>query len=37
VIDWVRLNWEALLKFWSEGETMSVDELVAFAESLKKL
>jgi hypothetical protein len=37
VIEWVRLNSEALLKFWFEGETMSVDELVAFTKTLKKL
>lgn len=37
VIKWVSLNWEALLRFWSEGETMSVDELVEFTKSLRKL
>jgi hypothetical protein len=37
VIAWVRLNYEALLKFWNEGETMSVDEIVAFVGSLKKV
>ena len=34
---WVKLNQKALLKFWNEGENMSVDELHAFAKSLKKL
>jgi hypothetical protein len=37
VIAWVKLNHEALLRFWHEGETMSVDELHAFAKSLKKV
>ena len=37
VIAWVKLNQKALLKFWNEGENMSVDELHAFAKSLKKL
>ena len=37
VIAWVKLNREALLRFWDAGESMSVDELHAFAKSLKKL
>ena len=37
VIQWVRLNRGALLRFWNEGENVSVDELHAFAKSLKKL
>lgn len=34
---WVKLNNEALLRFWNEGKSMSVDELYDFAKSLKKL
>jgi hypothetical protein len=37
VIRWVRLNREALLRFWDEGETLSVHEVVAFVKSLKKI
>jgi hypothetical protein len=37
VIRWVKLNREALLRFWNEGESMSIDELHAFAKSLKKV
>lgn len=37
VIRWVKLNREALLRFWNEGENMSIDELHAFAKALKKL
>jgi hypothetical protein len=37
VIRWVKLNQEALLRFWNEGESMSVDELHEFAKSLKKI
>ena len=37
VVRWVKLNREALLRFWNEGETFSVDELVAFVESLQKV
>ena len=37
VLAWVRLNHEELLRFWNEGETMSVDEIVTFVESLKKI
>ena len=37
VIQWVRLNREALLRFWQEGDTMPLDELHAFAKGLKKL
>ena len=37
VLEWVKLNREALLTFWEEGETWSVREVVAFVESLKKV
>ena len=37
VIEWVRLNREALLKFWNEGESWTLDEVNAFANRLKKL
>ena len=37
VLEWVKLNHEALLTFWEEGETWSVRDVVAFVESLKKV
>lgn len=37
VIRWVKLNREALLRFWNEGDTFSFDELSDFIASLKKL
>lgn len=37
VIAWVRLNRDALLRFWNEGEDWSVNTVVAFAKSLKKV
>jgi hypothetical protein len=37
VIEWVKLNREALLRFWNEGDTFSVRELAEFAASLQKL
>ena len=37
VIEWVKLNREALLQFWNEGDSWSIDELSAFATRLKKL
>ncbi len=37
VIEWVRLNRDALSKFWNEGDTLSVREVVGFVESLKKV
>ena len=36
VIAWVKLNREALLRFWNEGDTFSVREVVAFVANLKK-
>ena len=36
VIAWVRLNAEALLRFWNEGETYSVRNVVTFAQALRK-
>lgn len=37
VLEWVRLNREALLRFWNQGDTYSVREVVAFATDLKKV
>ena len=37
VIAWVRLNREALLRFWDEGETFSIRDMTAFVQSLHKL
>jgi len=37
VIDWVRLNRAALLRFWNEGETWSIRDVTAFVDSLRKL
>jgi hypothetical protein len=36
VIEWVRLNRSALLKFWNEGKYWSRAEVNAFADRLKK-
>ena len=32
VVEWVKLNRAALLKFWNEGESWSIDELASFAD-----
>jgi hypothetical protein len=37
VVEWVKLNRPALLRFWDEGETWTIDELNSFIDSLKKL
>ena len=37
VIAWVKLNKDALLRFWNEGETFSVREVVDLVASLKKV
>jgi len=37
VVEWVKLNRSALLRFWNEGETWTIDELNSFIDSLKKL
>jgi hypothetical protein len=37
VIDWVRLNQQLLLKFWNEGDSWSIHEVLAFVKSLKKV
>jgi hypothetical protein len=37
VTAWVKLNREALLRFWNEGETFSVRDMVAFVAGLKKI
>lgn len=34
---WLALNHEALTTFWFEGESLCVDELLAFCRSLKKV
>ena len=37
VATWVALNREALLRFWFEGSSWTVDEVYAFAKGLAKL
>jgi len=37
VIEWVRKNREALLRFWSDGEGMMSDEVRALQDSLQKV
>jgi hypothetical protein len=37
VIAWVKLNYAELMRFWSEGETWTVDEVDAFRDRLKPL
>lgn len=37
VREWIALNREALLRFWFEGTSWTVDEVYAFAKSLAKL
>jgi hypothetical protein len=37
VVEWVRLNRRALLRFWNEGETYSIRDVAAFVASLQKL
>jgi len=37
VIAWVRLNREALLRFWNEGDSYSMRDVVALVQSLKKV
>jgi hypothetical protein len=37
VVRWVALNRDALLRFWNDGDAWSVDELVAFVATLKKV
>lgn len=37
VIEWVKRNREALLRFWNDGENWTIDELNAFVEGLQKL
>jgi hypothetical protein len=37
VLAWVKLNREALLRFWNEGDSYSVREVVAFVAGLKKV
>jgi len=37
VIEWVRVNREALLAFWNEGDTWMDEEVTAFKEALVRL
>jgi len=37
VIEWVRQNREALLRFWEEGDSYSIREVVALVQSLRKI
>ena len=37
VIEWVKLNRQALLDFWRHGETWNDDELTEFKTRLAKL
>jgi hypothetical protein len=37
VIEWVRLNRIELLRFWSEGDSFTLDEVVAFVRGLRKV
>lgn len=37
VIEWVRLNKDALLRFWNEGDGYSIHEVVDLVHSLKKV
>lgn len=37
VVEWVRLNRAALLRFWSEGDSFSIHEVLAFVKALKKV
>lgn len=37
VIEWVKLNHLALLRFWNEGQTWTIDELNDFVDALKKV
>ena len=37
VVEWVRVNRTELLRFWSEGDSFSLDEVVSFVAALKKV
>jgi hypothetical protein len=37
VMKWVRLNKDALLRFWNEGDGYSIHEVVDLVQSLKKV
>lgn len=37
VMDWVRLNREALLNFWNEGDTWMDEEVTAFKDALRRV
>jgi hypothetical protein len=37
VIEWVRVNKDTLLRFWNEGDSYSIHEVVELVNSLKKV
>jgi hypothetical protein len=37
IIEWVKLNYGDLLRFWQEGQSWTLDEVYAFGSQLKKL
>lgn len=37
VVEWVRLNRDALLSFWNEGDTWLDEKVEAFKKALEKL
>jgi hypothetical protein len=37
VVEWVRVNKDALLRFWDEGDSYSIHEVVELVNSLKKV
>jgi len=37
VIDWVRLNHDALLRFWREGDTWTARQVAAFLAALERI
>jgi hypothetical protein len=37
VIEWVKLNREMLLRFWNDGDSYSIHQVVDLVKSLKKL
>jgi hypothetical protein len=37
VIEWVKLNREMLLRFWNDGDSYSIHQVVDLVKSLNKL
>jgi hypothetical protein len=37
VIEWVRLNREDILRFWSDGDGWTFDEVNVFVDGLRKV